>query len=112
MTQEEFKALPRIVQQVCELFDCMIVGSTVDGKQSDIDIICPFRNWSMCGGYLNNYTKNIGMQPTSFGGWRFRDPESDRDIDIWPQELEGIAKSCRPSNIYWPKHHLNIRLEW
>ena len=111
MTLEQYKRLPYSVQQLCELFDSMIVGSTVDGKSSDIDMIVPFDKWQLCTSFIiaqNHYHLNH----TRFGGWRWRDTQTDIVIDIWPSSIEQLLNSSRPSNIYWPKHRLLIKREF
>ena len=111
MTLEQHKKLPRVVLQLCELFDCMIIGSTVDGKVSDIDLIVPFDKWQQCASFIMAL-KPYTLTHTRFGGWRWRDQESCRDIDIWPSSIEQVLESSRPSNIYWPKHKLLIKREF
>lgn len=111
MTLEQYKKLPRIVNQLCELFDCMIIGSTVDGKVSDIDMIVPFDKWQTCASFIMALNP-VHLASTRFGGWRWVEPELARSIDIWPSSIEQVLKSSRPSNIYWPKHRLLIKREF
>ena len=109
MTQAQYKNLPKLVQQMCELFDCMIVGSTADkGINSDIDMIVPFEKWQGCASFIVNNARIFELAPTRFGGWGFQDVASHRQVDVWPMRMEDMFVTCRPSSVYWPKYHLNV----
>lgn len=111
MTLSQYKEMPKFVQQLCELFDCMIVGSTATGAarlDSDIDLIVPFDKWQTCASYIVNNSWVTDLGPNRFGGWKFMEIQTYKKLDVWPMTLEAYFTTSRTSPVYWPKHALTI----
>lgn len=104
MNYEEFKQLPIEVKQMCQLFDCMVVGSTVDGVKSDVDLIVPYHKWQSAASTLSQmYTVSLNK----FGGYRFK--VQNTMIDIWPFSLEELFAGTQFSNVYIPKSRIELK---
>lgn len=106
---EIYKGLPSLVHRLCVIYNAGICGSTLEGVQSDIDLIIPFDYWRQCSMYLREYLKTP-INTTSLGGWRFKDGVSLRDIDIWPMSLDSIYTE-QVKAIYYPKYRKLITIE-
>lgn len=101
MNYESFKQLPIEIKQMCQLFDCMIVGSTVDGTKSDVDMIVPYNKWQQAASFLSRlYIVSLNK----FGGYRFK--VQGTMVDIWPFSLEETFAGCQFSNVYIPKSRI------
>lgn len=111
MTKEQFRRLPRLVQTLCQLYDAMVVGSSVNQENdSDIDIVIPYYKWQAAATMIKaQYQQSITS--TRFGGWRIYDLETNKQVDIWPCSLEELITAPLLTDIYWPKHFLHLRVE-
>ena len=87
--------LPRIVYQMC-VNGALIVGSFAKKlagekiKSHDYDLLVPPEKWQLVAILIPMTAK-----PNKFGGWRFVDSQSGKEIDVWPSSLEKYLTECK-----------------
>lgn len=94
-TKKKPVLLPGIVYKMC-VHGALIVGSYAKFlagekiKPHDYDLLVPPEHWQTCAMLIPRDAKL-----NSFGGWRFIDPQTKMEVDIWPSTLEKYLSECR-----------------
>jgi hypothetical protein len=87
--------LPRLVYQMC-VHGALIVGSFAKKlageniKSNDYDLLVPLEKWQTVSLLIPKTAK-----PNKFGGWRFVDKQSGKEVDVWPSSLEKYLTECK-----------------
>lgn len=87
--------LPAIIYKMC-VHGALIVGSYAkflageNVKPRDYDLLVPPEKWQTCALLIPKCA-----ELNSFGGWRFIDKQSGKEVDIWPSTLEKYLAECR-----------------
>lgn len=96
------------IAKVTHNFDAWIVGSAADPDNADprdYDVLVPFYMWHSATCMVPPDAK-----PNSFGGWKFTDVQTRKEIDVWPGDLSRLAQRPAFKFAYHPKTGTRIKV--